>query len=68
MLVIKEPNNWESSTKFIILNEEAQVFCGLKRGYPSFSDNWDEARCLENDEQFKAVQRGTLFKLEKSFI
>ena len=68
MLVIKEPNNWESSTKFIILNEEAQVFCGLKRGYPSFSDNWDEAKSLENHEQFNTIQRGTYYKLEKTFL
>jgi hypothetical protein len=44
------------------------VFCGLRKGYPVFSDDWDEARSLENHEQFKAVQRGTYYKLEKTFL
>jgi hypothetical protein len=26
--------------QFIIVNELAQVFCGLKGGYPVFSDDW----------------------------
>jgi hypothetical protein len=54
--------------KYIILNENAQVFCGLSKGYPAFSENWDEAKSLENDEQFKKVQKGTLYKLEKIFL
>jgi hypothetical protein len=54
--------------KYIILNEEAQVFCGLRKGYPVFSENWGEAKSLENDEQFKKVQKGTLFRLEKTFL
>ena len=38
--------------KFIVLNQHAQVWCGLKGGKPVFSDNWDEAKPLENEEQF----------------
>lgn len=54
--------------QFIVLNEYAQVFCGLQGGYPAFSDNLDEAKPLENDSQVKTIQRGTSFKLEKYFI
>jgi hypothetical protein len=68
MLDTNEPNNLGSLKKFIILNENAQVFCGLRKGYPIFSDNWDEARSLENHEQFMTVQRGTYYKLEKTFL
>jgi len=54
--------------QFIVLNEHAQVFCGLQGGYPAFSDNLDEAKPLENDSQVKTIQRGTSFKLEKYFL
>ena len=54
--------------QFIVLNEYAQVFCGLQCGYPAFSDNLDEAKPLENDSQIQMIQRGTSFKLEKHFL
>jgi hypothetical protein len=47
------------------MNEYAQVFCGLRRGYPDFSDNYNEARIIVNDAQFRIIQQGTSFKLEK---
>jgi hypothetical protein len=50
------------------LNELAQVFCGLQGGYPAFSDDFDSAKHLVNDEQVKMIQQGTSFKLEKEFI
>jgi hypothetical protein len=58
---LREPKQQE----FIVMNEYAQVFSGLKRGYPDFSDNIDEARTITNDNQFRVIQQGTLFKLEK---
>jgi hypothetical protein len=54
--------------EFIILNEHAQVYCGLKGGYPQFTDDFNEARSIERDEQLKTIQRGTLFKLEKIIL
>tara|TARA_R100000734_G_C3305453_1_gene95969 strand:+ start:1149 stop:1358 length:210 start_codon:yes stop_codon:yes gene_type:complete len=54
--------------KFIVLNEYCQVFCGLKHGLPAFSDNIDDAKPLENQRQVEMIQRGTLFKLEKSYL
>ena len=58
---LREPKQQE----FIVMNEYAQVFSGLKRGYPDFSDNINEARTITNDNQFRVIQQGTLFKLEK---
>jgi hypothetical protein len=52
------------SEQFIIVNELAQVFCGLKGGYPNFADDWKEAKPLKNENQFRAVQKGTTHKLE----
>lgn len=54
--------------QFILINEYAQVFCGLKRGYPNFSDNWDEAKPLNNANQVRHVQYGTDFQLEIHYI
>jgi hypothetical protein len=58
---LKEPKQQE----FIVMNEYAQVFCGLRRGYPDFSDDYNEARTIVNDAQFRIIQQGTSFKLEK---
>ena len=57
----------EETTKeeFIIVNELAQVFYGLKGGIPQFTEDWNMAKPLNNDEQFKCVERGTFSKLEK---
>ena len=52
------------SEQFIIVNELAQGFCGLKGGYPNFADDWKEAKPLNNESQFRAVQKGTTHKLE----
>jgi len=60
----KEPKPQE----FIVLNEYCQVFCGLRRGYPAFSDNMDDAKPIWNDEQFKKIKYGVDFILEKHFI
>jgi len=53
---------------FIILNEAAQVYCGLQGGYPAFSDDFNEAKPLHRDSQVRLIQQGTSFKLEKYFL
>tara|TARA_R110002012_G_scaffold5363_1_gene24474 strand:- start:497 stop:706 length:210 start_codon:yes stop_codon:yes gene_type:complete len=67
-LVLNKENIEEPIRKFIVLNEYCQVFCGLKHGLPAFSDNIDDAKPLENQRQIEMIQRGTLFKLEKSYL
>jgi hypothetical protein len=54
--------------EFIVLNEYCQVFCGLRGGYPAFSDDLDEAKPLVRDSQIRTIQYGTSFKLEKEYI
>ena len=54
--------------EFIVLNEYCQVFCGLRGGYPTFSDDLDEAKPLVRDSQVRTIQQGTSFKLEKEYI
>lgn len=61
---LKKPKEPE----FIILNEYCQCFSGLRGGYPSFSDDLNEAKPLTNIEQFKKVQYGTSYKLEIVYV
>ena len=66
--VLDKKNRPKPEPTFIVLNEIAQVFCGLQGGYPDFSDDFESAKPLVNDEQVKMIQRGTSFKLEKYFL
>lgn len=61
---LKKPKEPE----FIIVNEYCQCYSGLKRGYPAFSDNLDDARSLTNIEQFKKIQYGTSHNLEMIYV
>ena len=61
---LKEPKEPE----FIVLNEIAQVFSGLRGGYPEFSDNWDDAKPLYNLNQVKTIQYGTTYKVEIHYL
>ena len=54
--------------EFIVLNEYAQVFTGLIRGYPTFSDNWGEAKPLQHPDQIKYLKHVTSYKLEIHYI
>jgi len=67
-LVLNKKSTEEPVRRFIVLNEYCQVFCGLKHGLPAFSDNIDDAKSLENQRQLEMIQRGTFYKLEKSFL
>jgi hypothetical protein len=54
--------------EFIVLNEMAQVFCGLIGGYPDFSDDFDLAKPLVRYEQVRMIQQGTSYKLEIEYL
>ena len=60
------PKNVEP--QFIVLNEYCQVFYGLRNGYPAFSDDMEGAKPIWNEKQFKNIQYGTNFKLEKMYL
>ena len=67
-LILNKESLEKPEKQFIVLNEYCQVFCGLKHGLPAFSDNIDDAKPLENQRQVEMIQRGTLSKLEKSYL
>jgi hypothetical protein len=67
-LILNQKQLEKPEKQFIILNEYCQVFCGLKQGLPAFSDNIDDAKPLSNQRQVEMIQRGTYYKLEKSYL
>lgn len=55
---------------YIVYNDYLQVWVGLKDGGRTavFSDNYDEAKPLYYDQQFKTLQRVAEGKIEKEYI
>jgi len=55
---------------YIVYNDYLQVWVGLKDGGRTavFSDNYDEAKPLYYDQQFKTLQRIAEGKIEKEYI
>ena len=47
------------------MDEFAQVFAGLKGGYPHFSNNLNDARPIYNQSQLDCIKRGHLLKCER---
>lgn len=55
----------ERKRPFYVIDEYAQVFAGLRGGYPYFSDNVEEAKPIHNNEQFRNIRRGYIYKIER---
>lgn len=55
---------------FIVMNEHLQVWTGLRDGGRTlvFSDDFDDAKPLDFDSQFRTLNRLTLDKLEQIYI
>jgi hypothetical protein len=64
----KNKQDPEIELEYIIIDEQARVFSGLKEGYPVFSDNIDEAKPLKYQEAFNHMKRYHYNKLEQIFL
>ena len=64
----KNKRDPEIELEYIIIDEQARVFSGLKEGYPVFSDNIDEAKPLKYQEAFNHMKRYHNNKLEQMFL
>ena len=56
---------YERKHPFYVINEYAQVFAGLRGGYPHFSDNIKDAKSIYNNAQFNNIRKGYLYKIER---
>ena len=65
-LVTEDPDR----TPYIVYNEHLQVWVGLKDGGRTalFSDEYNDAKPLHYDQQFKTLQRIAGSKIEREFI
>ena len=55
----------ERKRPFYVMDEYAQIFAGLRRGYPHFSNNLNDAKPIYNQSQFNNIQQGHLYKCER---
>ena len=55
----------ERKRPFYVMDEYARVFAGLRRGYPYFSEDINEAKPIYNNEQFGAIRRGSTYGIER---
>jgi len=53
---------------YLVVNDDAQFFSGLKGGRPMFSESYDDAKPLYHHRQFKTLQSVCYDKLYKEYI
>jgi hypothetical protein len=58
----------EPTHPFYVMNEYAEYWTGLRFGKARFSDNFNEAKTLERDEQFRSLQHISDYKIEKIYL
>jgi len=65
-LVVEDPDK----KSYIVYNEHLQVWVGLRDGgrVAVFSDEYDDAKSLHYDQQFRTLQRIAGSTLEKEYI
>jgi len=64
----KKDIDYIPSTKFIVVSEKGQVWTGINGNDLKFSDNWNEAKPLSNENQFVHLKRMSYFNLEQMFL
>tara|TARA_S200002703_G_scaffold65203_1_gene56307 strand:- start:2537 stop:2740 length:204 start_codon:yes stop_codon:yes gene_type:complete len=48
------------STMYVVINQDGEVFTGLRGGYPCYSSNWSEAKPLNKlNTSFLLREKGT---------
>ena len=58
----------EQSRTYIVWNDEAQFFSGLRGGKPVFSESYDDAKPLERESQFRTLERISDIPIFKEYI
>jgi hypothetical protein len=64
----KKDTDVTPSIKFIVVSEMGQVWTGIKGDELDFSDNWNEAKPLNNENQFNHLKRMSYINLEQMFL
>ena len=64
----KKDIDYIPSTKFIVVSEKGQVWTGIRGDELEFSNNWNEAKPLNNENQFAHLKRMSYLNLEQMFL
>ena len=64
----KSRHELENEPEYIIIDEYARVFSGLKGGYPLFSDDIDDAKPLQGQSKFEFMKTYYYVKIEQIFL
>ena len=58
----------EQERTYIVCNDQAQFFSGLRGGKPSFSESYDDAKPLIRESQFRTLVRVSDVPIFKEYI
>jgi len=58
----------EKERTYIVWNDEAQFFSGLRGGKPVFSESYDDAKPLRRESQFRTLVRVSDVPIFKEYI
>ena len=58
----------EQERTYIVCNDQAQFFSGLRGGKPEFSESYDDAKPLERESQFRTLVRVSDVPIFKEYI
>ena len=58
----------EEVRSYIVWNDEAQFFSGLREGKPVFSESYDDAKPLTRESQFRTLVRVSDVPIFKEYI
>ena len=58
----------EKERTYIVWNDEAQFFSGLRGGKPVFSESYDDAKPLKRESQFRTLVRVSDVPIFKEYI
>ena len=64
----KKDTNYIPPTRFIVVSEMGQVWTGIRGDELGFSNNWNEAKSLSNENQFAHLKRMSYLNLEQMFL
>lgn len=53
---------------YIVMNDQAEVFSGLKGGWPVFSESFDDAKPLDRHSQFRTLEGMVNLPIFKEYL
>ena len=58
----------EQERAYLVCNDQAQFFSGLRGGKPEFSESYDDAKPLTRESQFRTLVRVSDVTIFKEYI